>query len=117
MSWTDVADTVGLLAILAGAALNLATAIGLLRLRDTFSRQHAASKPQTLGVLLVILGVGLTLRSGLAIGMLILVGVFQLLTIPVAGHMLTRAAYRRLPTPDAASPPSPPPPSPPSQES
>ncbi|MEP7161232.1 MAG: monovalent cation/H(+) antiporter subunit G [Dermatophilaceae bacterium] len=109
MSWTDVADTVGLLAILAGAAFNLAAAIGLLRLGDTFSRQHAASKPQTLGVLLVILGVGLTLRTGLDIGMLMLVGVFQLLTIPVAGHMLTRAAYRGLATSDASSPPGPPP--------
>ncbi len=94
MTWSAVLDMTGLVMILIGSLFNLTTAVGLMRLRDTFSRQHAASKPQTLGVLLVLLGVGLRLRSGLDVGMLVIVGVFQLLTIPVSAHMLTRAAYR-----------------------
>lgn len=94
MSWTTVADVVGSVALVAGALLCLAAAIGLLRFRDILSRMHAATKPQVLGILLVLLGVGLRLRSPLDIGMLLLIGAFQLLTVPVAGHMISRAAYR-----------------------
>jgi multicomponent Na+:H+ antiporter subunit G len=94
MSWTDVADTTGMIALVAGAALSLTAAIGLLRFPDLLSRMHAATKPQVLGLLLTLLGVGLRVRSGLDVGMLILVGVFQLLTAPVAAHLVGRAAYR-----------------------
>jgi multicomponent Na+:H+ antiporter subunit G len=94
MSWTAVADGVGAAALVAGALLCLAAAIGLIRFRDILSRMHAATKPQVLGVLLVLLGLGLRLRSPLDIGMLLLIGLFQLLTVPVAGHMVSRAAYR-----------------------
>ncbi|MDE9364262.1 monovalent cation/H(+) antiporter subunit G [Luteipulveratus sp. YIM 133132] len=94
MSWTDVADGVGLVCLLAGALLCLSASIGLLRFPDLLTRMHAGTKPQVLGVLLVLIGVGLRLRSGLDVGMLVLIGAFQLLTIPVSGHMIGRAAYR-----------------------
>ena len=94
MTWASVADAVGLVCLLCGALLCLAAAIGLLRLPDVYSRMHAATKPQTLGVLLVLLGMGLRLRSGLDVGMLVLVGVFQMLTIPVSAHLLARSRYR-----------------------
>lgn len=94
MSWTEVADAVGLAALFAGSLLCLAGAIGLLRFRDLLSRMHASTKPQVLGVLLVVLGLGLRLRSPLDVGMLLLVAVFQLLTVPVSGHMVSRAAFR-----------------------
>jgi multicomponent Na+:H+ antiporter subunit G len=55
---------------------------------------HAATKPQVLGLLLVLLGVGLRLRSSIDIGTLVVVAVFQMLTTPVAAHMVARAAYR-----------------------
>jgi multicomponent Na+:H+ antiporter subunit G len=55
---------------------------------------HAGTKPQVLGVLLALLGVGLRLRSVLDVGMLVLVGLFQCLTLPVAAHMVGRAVYR-----------------------
>ncbi len=90
----EVLDTVGLVFILAGALLSLAAAIGLLRFPELLSRMHAGTKPQVLGVLLTLLGVGLSLRSGLDIGMLVVVALFQGLTIPIAAHMVGRAAYR-----------------------
>lgn len=89
-----VADVLGLVCLFAGALLTLTSSIGLLRLPDLFSRLHAATKPQVLGQLLILLGVGLRLRSAPDIGMLLLVGAFQLLTIPVAGHLVSRAQYR-----------------------
>ena len=89
-----VADLVGLLCLIAGAALCLLAAIGLLRFPDLLSRMHAATKPQVLGVLLVLIGVAVSLRSLPALGMIVLVGVFQLITAPVASQMMARAATR-----------------------
>lgn len=92
--WDLITDSVGLVLILAGAVLCLTAAIGLLRFRDLLTRMHAATKPQVLGVLLVLTGVALSKESGLYIGMLLLVGVFQMLTIPAGAHMVGRAGFR-----------------------
>lgn len=94
MSWEVVADTVGALFMLAGALLCLVAGIGLVRLPDVLTRMHAATKPQAFGLLLVLIGVGLWLRTVIDMTTLVLVGVFQLLTSPVAAHMVGRAAYR-----------------------
>lgn len=87
-------DLAASLLMLAGAFLCLCASIGLVRFGDVLSRMHAATKPQVLGVVLVMLGVGLGLRSGFDIGMLVLVAFFQLVTTPVASHMMSRAALR-----------------------
>lgn len=94
MNWGEVADLAGLLLLFVGAMLCLAAAIGMLRFPDLLTRMHAATKPQVLGVLLVILGVALRTRLGLDIGMLVLIGLFQMLTIPVGAHMIGRAGFR-----------------------
>lgn len=94
MTWEQIADTLGLAALAVGSLLCLSAAIGINRLPDFFSRMHAATKPQVLGVLLVLLAVGLRQRSGLDVGMLILVGVFQMLTVPASGQMMARAYHR-----------------------
>lgn len=87
-------DLVALLCLLLGALLCVAASIGLLRFPDLLSRMHAATKPQVLGVLLVLLAVALTLRSVAVLTMVVLVGAFQLLTAPVASQMMSRAAVR-----------------------
>jgi multicomponent Na+:H+ antiporter subunit G len=94
MTWPVVADLLGLLFLLLGALLCVAAAIGLLRFPDLLSRMHAGTKPQVLGVIFVIVGVGLRTRSGIDVGMLVLIGVFQLLTIPAGAHMVGRAGFR-----------------------
>ncbi|MEU4966249.1 monovalent cation/H(+) antiporter subunit G [Streptomyces smyrnaeus] len=94
MSWGEVADAGGALCMLVGALLCLLAGIGLLRLPDVLSRMHAATKPQSFGLLLVLIGAGLWLRSPIDLCTLLLVGLFQLLTSPVAAHMVGRAAYR-----------------------
>ncbi|MDG4792408.1 monovalent cation/H(+) antiporter subunit G [Micromonospora sp. WMMD1082] len=91
---TAVADWLGAASLVAGALLSLAAAIGVLRFPDAPSRMHAATKPQVLGVLLLLLGVALRLRGLSDLGMIALVGVFQLATAPVAAQMIGRAAYR-----------------------
>ncbi|NNG18302.1 monovalent cation/H(+) antiporter subunit G [Naumannella sp. ID2617S] len=89
-----VLDLCALVMLLLGAVLCVLAAIGLLRFPDLLSRMHAATKPQVLGVLLVLGGVALSLRSLPATGLLLLVATFQLLTAPVASQMMSRAALR-----------------------
>jgi multicomponent Na+:H+ antiporter subunit G len=91
---TGVADLVSAGFLIAGALLSLAAGIGVVRFPDVLSRMHAATKPQILGLLLILIGVGLRLRTGADIATLVLVGVFQLATAPVAAQMVGRAAYR-----------------------
>ncbi|MFY1633180.1 monovalent cation/H(+) antiporter subunit G [Solwaraspora sp. WMMB335] len=88
---TDVAAG-GLL--IGGALLSVAASIGLLRFPDVPSRMHAATKPQVLGLLLILSGVALRLDSGTELATLSLIAVFQMTTAPVAAHMIGRAAYR-----------------------
>ncbi|MCI4064875.1 monovalent cation/H(+) antiporter subunit G [Micromonospora sp. R77] len=89
-----VADWLGAACLIAGALLSLAAAIGVLRFPDVLDRMHAATKPQVLGVLFLLAGVALRLRTPADLGMIGLVAVFQLATAPVAAQMIGRAAYR-----------------------
>lgn len=90
----QVSDVVGSVLLLAGCALSLIAAIGMVRLPDLLTRMHAATKPQVLGLVLVIAGLALRLREPEALGMLVLVVLFQMATAPVAAHMVGRAAFR-----------------------
>lgn len=94
VNWGGVFDVVGALILLLGAVLCLAAAVGLARFPDVLTRMHAATKPQTLGLLLVVTGVAVSLREPRALGLLLLVAVLQLLTAPVAAHLVGRTAYR-----------------------
>ncbi|TDB75261.1 monovalent cation/H(+) antiporter subunit G [Micromonospora sp. KC723] len=89
-----VLDWLGALALVAGALLSLAAGIGVVRFPTVLDRMHAATKPQALGVLLLLLGLALRLRTPADLGMILLVGIFQLATAPVAAQMIGRAAYR-----------------------
>lgn len=94
MSWVQVADVIAAICFLLGALLALIAAIGVLNLPDLLSRMHAATKPQVLGLIFVLIGLGFRLRDPGVIGILVLVGLFQLLTTPVANHMVGRASFR-----------------------
>lgn len=94
MSPLDTVLTVaGAVCILLGAVLTVIAAFGLLRLPDALSRMHTASKPQTLGIALIAVGLALELRDPVASGTLLLVALLQLLTAPVASQMMSRSAY------------------------
>lgn len=94
VDWSTVADVLAALCLLGGALLALAAGVGVLRFPDLLARMHSATKPQVLGLTLVLLGLALRLRTGPALWMLLLVVLFQLLTSPVAAHMVGRAGYR-----------------------
>lgn len=71
----------------------LVAAIGIARFPDLYTRTHAASKAGTLGVGCAFLAIAF-FASDMATTIRALVGIgFFLLTAPVAGHLLARAAY------------------------
>ena len=92
---TLAVDVLALGCLLAGAFLCLTAGLGLVRFPDVLSRMHAGTKPQVLGVLLVMVGGAIRLQGMAAAWMLLLVAAFQLLTAPVSAHMISRVAYRR----------------------
>jgi multicomponent Na+:H+ antiporter subunit G len=96
-----LADVVAGACLIAGALLSVAAGVGLLRFPDLLSRMHAATKPQVLGLLLILTGAALRLHNTIDVTTLVLVGLFQLATAPVSAHMVGRAVYRaRLVRPD-----------------
>ena len=88
-----VVEVVASVLLLLGVALAVVAGIGLLRFPDVFSRMHAATKPATLGMLLVVAGGVMLMDDTSDDAKLLLVAVFQLLTAPVAAHMIGRAGY------------------------
>jgi multicomponent Na+:H+ antiporter subunit G len=92
--YEELLDLVAMICVFLAALLSLAAGIGLLRFPDALSRLHAATKPQILGLLLMILAIALGQRSFLTLLALAPVFVFQALTAPIAAHMVGRAAYR-----------------------
>ncbi|MEU8606486.1 monovalent cation/H(+) antiporter subunit G [Actinoplanes sp. NPDC048791] len=94
MTAQTVADILAGTCLISGALLSLAAGVGLLRFPDLLSRMHAATKPQVLGLLLSLAGTALRLQNTIDITSLVLVGIFQLATAPVAAHMIGRAVYR-----------------------
>jgi len=89
-----VLDLLGALLVLLGCFLCFAAALGILRLPDVVSRMHAATKPQTLGLILLAAGVALSLRSWASFGTLVLIAALQLATAPVSAHLVGRTVYR-----------------------
>ena len=94
MSWGAVADVMSAALLVTGALLALIAAVGVLRFPDVLTRMHSATKPQVLGLILVLLGLAFRLRDLGSLGLLFLVALFQLVTSPIASHMVGRASFR-----------------------
>lgn len=89
------ADVVAIALLLGGAFLCLTAGLGLVRFPDVLTRMHAGTKPQVLGVLMIMVGAAIRLQGWASAWMLLLVAAFQLITAPVSAHMVSRVAYRR----------------------
>ncbi|MCV7173025.1 monovalent cation/H(+) antiporter subunit G [Mycobacterium manitobense] len=94
MSSPDIPDVVAAVLVLGGSTLALTAAIGVVRFPDTLSRMHAATKPQVLGLLLVLTGAAIRLRGNVDVGMVILTGLFTIITAPVVANRVGQLAYR-----------------------
>ena len=94
---TDTATLLDWLAaflLVSGAFFSLVAGVGLFVLPDLLARMHAAAKPQVLGLLLMLAGLGIVWRSWVWLPVLFLAWVTQMVTAPVASHLVGRTGYR-----------------------
>ncbi|HEU5129472.1 MAG TPA: monovalent cation/H(+) antiporter subunit G [Glycomyces sp.] len=94
MTLATVLDVIAAACMIAGALLGLSAGVALLRFPDLLSRMHAATKPQVLGLLLILTGCAIRIGTVVDITTMVLIALFQLATAPVAAHMVGRAGYR-----------------------
>ena len=91
---TNLLDAASVVAIVAGAIFFLAGTLGLLRFPDTFTRLHALTKADNLGLGLVVLGL-LPQVDGVITGLkLVVVWLLVMLAGACASQMVARAARR-----------------------
>lgn len=82
------------LVLLAGLFFHAVAALGVMRLPDFYTRLHAVSKAETLGVVLTITALALWVGPSLLAVKLLLVAVFLFLANPTSTHAIARAALR-----------------------
>lgn len=80
--------------LLLSASLTLIASLGLVRFDSIFAVVHPVTKAITLGVVLVCVAAAIQVDDVSDVLRLILVAVFQVVTAPVASHMVARAAHR-----------------------
>ena len=83
------------LALLAlGLFFHAVAALGVIRLPDFYTRLHAVSKAETLGMLCVVAALALHAGPTLLAAKLVFVAAFLFLANPTSTHALARAAFR-----------------------
>ena len=88
-------DGLSILFIVAGAFFYLAGTVGLLRFPDAYTRLHALTKADNLGLALVVLGLLLQVGSVLMGLKLVLVWLLVLLSGAVVSQLVARAERQR----------------------
>ena len=88
-------DVFSIVAIVAGAFFFLAGTVGLLRFPDAYTRLHALTKADNLGLALVVIGLLPQMDSVLAAAKLVLVWLLVLLSSAVVSQLIARSARRQ----------------------
>jgi len=92
---SEFVNIASIILVVIGIIFMLVGSIGILRLPDFFSRTHAVSKSDTLGIIFVI--AGLIVYEGLNQSSLklLLIILFIALSNPIGTHALARAAIKK----------------------
>jgi multicomponent Na+:H+ antiporter subunit G len=83
---------IGWILLLLGSAFCLVGTLGLMRLPDFYSRVHAAGIIDSLGAILILLGLMTQTQDIFVIIKLLLILLFMMVTGPTAVHALARTA-------------------------
>jgi multicomponent Na+:H+ antiporter subunit G len=86
-------DIVTAVVWLAGSTFALLAAVGVLRMPDVFTRMQASTKASTLGLGCLLIGSTLQMGDFASFIRAASIGGFVLLTTPVSGLVIARAAY------------------------
>lgn len=90
-----VLDAFSIVAIAAGGLFYLAGTVGLLRFPDAYTRLHALTKADNLGLALVVIGLLPQVHSLLAGLKLLLVWLLVMLSSAAVSQLVARSARRR----------------------
>lgn len=90
-----VADVLSWICLVAGGFFCLVGAVGMLRMPDFYTRMHAASVIETLGVGFLLAGMVIQAGLTLVTVKLVVIGLLVLFASPTASHALARAALAR----------------------
>jgi multicomponent Na+:H+ antiporter subunit G len=88
-------DVFSIVAIVAGGFFYLAGTVGLLRFPDAYTRLHALTKADNLGLVLVVIGLLPQVGSVLAGLKLILVWLLVMLSSAAVSQLIARSARRQ----------------------
>ena len=88
-------DSVSSVLILAGVFFFLAGSIGLLRLPDLFSRLHALTKADNLGLGLLMAGLAIHVQDPFTVLKLLLIWLAVLAASAASAHLIARHARRQ----------------------
>jgi multicomponent Na+:H+ antiporter subunit G len=85
-------ELIGLAFIVIGVFFSTVGVFGIVRLPDVYTRIHASGKVATLGIFGLLIGTALLLPETTL--KLLSLGLFLLITSPVASHAIASAAHR-----------------------
>ncbi|PWN06818.1 monovalent cation/H(+) antiporter subunit G [Rhodohalobacter mucosus] len=91
----EIQNILTIVLVVLGIAFILVGSVGIIRLPDFFTRTHAVSKSDTLGVIFVISGLVIYEGFTLSSLKLVLIILFIALANPVGSHALAKAAIKK----------------------
>ena len=91
-----IINSIAYILITLGFFFLLVGTFGLIRLPDVFSRMHATTKSDTLGLGLILLGLILTQGFELVSVKILLIIVFLWLANPTAAHFIALKQYEKM---------------------
>ena len=91
----EIQNILTIVLVILGIAFILVGSLGIIRLPDFFTRTHAVSKSDTLGVIFVISGLVIYEGFTLSSLKLILIILFIALANPIGSHALAKAAVKK----------------------
>lgn len=88
-----LSQLLGALFLLAGLFFCAVGVLGIVRFPDVYARIHASGKVSSLGIIGILIGTGFLL-PGTALELIVL-GIFLVVSSPVASHAIAVAAHRQ----------------------
>ena len=90
----SILDIVAIVLIAGGLFFLTVSVLGLLRLPDFYARTHAVGKSETLGSILILVGLAVYNGWELSTFKILFILIFVLIANPTATHAISRAALR-----------------------
>ena len=88
-------DYLGVILVAIGMPFFLSGTVGLLRFPDIYTRLHALTKADNVGLFLVIVGLALQSESILMVGKLLLIWILVLIASSASCHLIARSARQK----------------------